>query len=222
MNERDEIRMILAHRLGYDLQAGKSFHLGEAMPLGADWEKRAAIRQATLTGDVGVPLLQAVVSGILAGILAGIAIDLQAGVIAGLVIAALAWAFLVIDHNRQLWGVERLFSGDHPGDGEGDPPGRRVVTVEMIDDNKRRWRFGDLPIDERTAAAVAKSHLVDGVSFSRAALCGANACSQDQYRQFAQWLVGAGLAIQTANNARELTAAGRSLFRALIDEPKKT
>jgi len=226
--ERDEIRDLLAHRLGVDAGGFRrrdlwTFAQGDAVPMDASWERRGPARPAAVVSDVVVPGLQASVTALVAGVLARL-LGASWGTVAVVLVGAfgISWALLLVDHRRLLWALEtltRLDIIDRSGD-VGEPEQRRV-TVEVVDRNQNgRGRIGyyNLSVDDQTLADVARAVLTLGVPFSRPGLTGAGVISHDQYRALAQEFVEAGLAVDVPPNKRILTAAGRSLLRQLLDD----
>ena len=214
MSQRDQMRAELARRLDYQSHPGVAFGSGDAMPIDGDWERRQSTRAAGVVSDVITPLLQAGVSGAFAAGLAHVASDEAPLLPVGLVVAAGVWAYLLTDHVRQLWQIERWLGRDLNSDNVvGPPEPERVVRVEVKSQNRMRWV--DLPIGDKQLAEVARAVLVLRKPFSRRGL--AEELSQDQYRQLAGVMVGAGLLVETANNKRELSAAGRQLLRQMLE-----
>jgi len=222
-HRRAAIRALLSGQ-GYQEQQAQPMAMGAtiagSLPAGATWERREPSRTAEMSGDVLVPLAQsgvtAVVGGVVGLLVAG---PVAAGVAGGLAFGA-SWLLLLADHRRALWMVEKISGVDLDNDGQvGDPGQAKRVRVEVVENNGRQARilYVDLPDsvnDIDTLTDVARALLVDGANLSRDGL--SSVLSQPQYNALAPALVDAGLAVRLRGNRRELSAAGRAMFRELL------
>lgn len=196
--------------------------LGDAlpMPLDASYEKRAAGRTPTIYGDVLVPLAQAAICGLTGAIVGGLLFRswTAAGVGAALAFVG-AWVLLLASTRQLLYAVEkleRLTGTDLNRDGHVGAPEPRTVRVEIVEPSKAggRIQYLNLPTPEPKLRDVARAVLATGAPFSRRGLSGV--LSQDEYSKLSQAMVSAGLAVDLPGNRRELTAAGRSVLKELL------
>ena len=220
-HRRAAIRALLQ---GYTQTQGQTLAMGSviarSLPAGASWERREPTRTAEIAGDVAVPLAQSGVTAIVGG-LVGL---LVAGPVAGAVSTGLAfgvsWLVLLVDHRKALWSVEKITGVDLDGDGHaGDPNAHEPqrVRVEIVENNGRQARiqYLDLPLDLDKLTDVAHALLEEGASLSRRSL--SDVITQTEYNNLGPALVNAGLARDLPGNRRELTGAGRSMLRELIN-----
>jgi hypothetical protein len=137
-------------------------------------------------------------------------------VVAGLSFGA-SWLWLLVDHRRALWSVERIVGVDLDGDGATGEPAQRV-RVEVVENNGRQARiqYLDLPLSLDKLTDVAQAILEGGASLSRRAL--SDVLTQTEYNNLGPALVESGLARDLPGNRRELTGAGRSMLRELLED----
>jgi hypothetical protein len=105
---------------------------------GATYTRREPARAANLESDVGVPALQALISGGFAGLAGGTVAGvagwdaLLIGAATGALCASVVWATLVSDHSKLLWRIEEIIGADLNRDsavGEPAPAGEQLVLV---------------------------------------------------------------------------------------------
>jgi len=224
-HRRAAIRALLSGQ-GYTETQGQTMAMGAAiarnLPAGATWERKEPSRTAEMSGDVAVPLCQSAVTALVGGV-GGLLVGgpVAAGVVAGLSFGA-SWLWLLADHRRALWSIEKITGVDLDGDGHKGKPGNTApaqhVVVDLVENTGRqaRIRYLDLPLTLDKLADVAQAILEDGASLSRRAL--SDVLTQTEYNTLGPALVDAGLARDLPGNRRELTGAGRSMFRELLTD----
>ena len=189
-------------------------------------ERRTPARQAgSIEGDLVVPLAQALVSGILAGLLAGAIADilgasrpLMVGGLTGGIILAAIWALGLADRRALLWTVETVTRMDLDHDGAVGPPVQPpVTTVEVVDRERKRIQYLDLPLDDRQLEQLARRVLRPGGAFTRQAAAGI--MTNDVYQVVIDRLLGGGLLHTRGDGVTtgvELTASGRAWLRHYV------
>jgi hypothetical protein len=196
----------------------------------SDIETSAPARAADIKADLLVPLGQAVVTGALVGGL-GImaAVKVRPGIdafavwviVAGLVATAV-WVYLLIESRRLLWTIERVTGRDIDGDGEKGKPALPPIQVEVTSGQKQVYL--ELPGKPEALAALARGVLA-GRPMAEDSWSGrAGPFSRSEFRQIRDTLIERGLATWRNPDAKaqgcELTAAGRAVFRRLVDLAK--
>lgn len=192
-----------------------------------DWTTaryEAPARTPTLSGDVGVPALQAVISGTLAGVLGGVAIlatrapvNGWAAVAVGVVVAAGTWAWLLRDHRALLRNVETYTRRDSA---PVQPAQASTVRLEVQQEHAnggRRWLFDDLPVDRERVLAWARA-VIGGRSLAQSAWTGSGGpFSRSEYDALLAAMLRAGVVRWVNPRAHaqgvELTPMGRSTLR---------
>lgn len=202
--------------------------VGQVIQSGATYERREPSRMGNVQSDLVLPVGQSGVTAVV-GLLAGAvgAYLLNTSLVGGVALAllgaaaafSLTWLVLLSDHRRLLWIVETITGEDVDHDGiVGEPP---VVKVELRERHAGgdRWAFLELPISEEKLADVARAVLVARQNFSRPELCSRNRIlSQTEYHELALAMEDAGLIVKLPNNRRELSGAGRAMFRGLLPD----
>ena len=190
--------------------------LGDAIPAGANWERRSAARPGDLRGDLVLPLGQALITGLAGGLIGGILGGWAWAAVAAVAAFGLAWLVLLAQTRQGLSTVEWV-TGQDPAEDHIINPGApaRSVRVELAEQHGggHVLRFLDLPVTEAKLGDVARAVLSDGASFSRDGL--AKVLTQGEYRRLAAAMVKAGLLVDLPGNRRELSAAGRALLRQI-------
>jgi len=197
----------------------KTYGLGAAMPAGASWERRQPSRTAELAGDVLVPAMQAIITGLVGAVVGGLVGGSPgAGLTSGAVVFGLAWLVLLLDHRNALWVIERVTGADLDGDqvvGKPEAPPPTTVRVELRERHNggQRLRWIDLPVGDDKLAAVAEA-IQDGASFSRRGL--SEVLTQGDYDKLSGAMLGAGL-LHDVGNKRILSGSGRAMLRQITE-----
>jgi len=191
--------------------------LGDAIPAGANWERRSAARPGDLRGDLVLPLGQSLVTGLVGGLVGGILGGWTWAAVAAVAAFGLAWLVLLAQTRQGLSTVEWV-TGQDPAEDHIINPGApaRSVRIELAEQRPGggRLRFLDLPITEARLSDVARAVLEGGANFSRPGLAGV--LSQNEYHKLAKAMLAAGLLVDVGGNRRELSAAGRALLRRVL------
>ncbi len=188
-------------------------------------------RTPTLSGDVGVPAAQALISGALAGVLAGVGIagsgvELSgwAAVAVGVVVASGTWAWLLRDHRRLLRTSETFTRRD---DAPVQPTPAQASTLRLEvkqerADGSMRWLLDELPVDRARVLAWARS-VIGGRSLAQGGWTGSGGpFSRSEYDALLAAMLKAGV-VRWANprahaQGVELTPMGRATLRKLTEE----
>lgn len=201
----------------------------------SEYIKETPARDPTPSGDVAVPFLQALISGIVVNVL-GLAVLLATGgewrfaFVAGAAVAAVAWFSLLSDNRRLLRVTERIIGIDglgeprSAGDGYiGEPAGSAEIGVRLrVDEDEATTKYGHLPIDVEALRVVARG-VLDGQSFAVSTWTGrGKPLSRAQFEELRGWLFKQGYARweNPDNHAQGVafTAKGLALWRALVEE----
>lgn len=203
------------------------------LPDGAEIEQQVPQRPATVHSDVGVPCLQAVITG---GVIASLvtlvlwelveAPILKTWGILTLAVTSMTWLVLLGETRKLLWGVERLTGLDLDGDGARGNPAKRTIRVELQTSpgSTQYIRSDQLEIDDdrliHFAAGVIRGRSLaegewgkDKATFPR----GIN-----EYRAFRIKLTEAGLIRQVnphnTSSPYQLSPSGRAVFARLAED----
>lgn len=212
--------------------AGQWATQGQPLPPGAELSRQEPARSASVAADVGVPLLQAAVTGgLVAGLLTfaaarlgyrGDLLTLWGGV--ALAISSVAWVALLGQHRRLLWAVEKLTGRDLDRDGQAGNPAKRRLEVHVKEGGHTAIVGADwLGMDDDrlvrfAAALVAGRGLAEGVwAKDRGTFPG----GINDFRRVRGKLLEAGLIAwvngQNPNLGYTLTRAGRAAFGSLAE-----
>jgi hypothetical protein len=196
---------------------------GDALPAGASWERREATRTPTLSGDVAVPLAQALVCGVAGGIVGGLLGDLRSGAVVGALAFVVAWGALIADTRSLLRTVEKITRKDLDGDSYvGEPPVVRAEIVEKdASGNVKAIRWLDLPGDEETIRQFARA-VIAGRSLAESQWTGSGKpFSRDEYREMRDSFIEKGMArwrnLHAPAQGWELTKKGEAVMRQLAN-----
>lgn len=178
------------------------------------------------SAGVGVPLLQALVTGFSLACAVGVFCWLfkvpfwwkyAVGTLAG--VQALAWLFLLAKWLRLVEPVERFLNKDLNGDGTiGEP---EVIRIELKHDEKH-LQFIDLPYPERLPEFARA--VLNGVQLSESAWTGSNALfSKREFYTLRDALMKNGV-IRWRNEGApaqgfEITPSGKAVVRYLANPP---
>ena len=198
----------------------------EAAPF-TEATKRSPARNASLGADVGVPLAQAIITAIIAALLGLLLMALfawpwYAPLVIGLIVLALTWLFLLLDHRSLLWSVETIIGLDIDGDGQtGQPKALPAPTIRAEVKQGPRWQFADLPGPHPALRKFAIRLLADRVTFSErgAAACGYSVAWEalrDEFirQEWAQWRRP-----NAPKQGVQLTPAGLALLQSIAETP---
>ena len=199
--------------------------VGDQAVVGREYERRRPARNADLQGDVLVPLLQSLLTGLAAGVVVAagwmLAIGGTNAVVIGAMAAALAWGiawvWLIRDHHNLLWEIERISGVDLDRDGEIGEPWLRIEVAG----EGNRLAYLDLPAEPEQLIALARG-ILNGVPLAESSWCGrGRPFSKAQFRVLRDELIARGLATWVNPRSRaqgvELTAAGRALMRRIVN-----
>lgn len=221
------------HRIPTNAYQGQRANFGSGLPSSFSLaEYLQPARPAAVDSDVHVPLLQAAVSGFAIGLLSiwpgwYFAWDwLTPMGLAGVTFAG-TWLFLLSDHRRALWNIERISGRDIDGDGRIGPdpepvaPPPQIHRVEVTEQRPGQFhrQYFDLPagIDYDKMKAIATAINLPGGSFSRPYLCATKGLlTQTEYNQLRQRFLAAGMVI-TSSNKTELTGSGRAMVKSYLE-----
>jgi hypothetical protein len=181
-------------------------------------DKRAYL---TIRPGVGVPLLQALFSGVLLGILAwsmaryfGADDPRVIGLLVGAIAAVLGWFGALVWWRRGL-GIEPISPLEKK---------ETMVRLELASDKGRRLQFAELPVELGTLIRFAKG-VVGGTSLTEAAWCGNGEIfsSRSEFVNLRDELIRRNLAAwnNPACPARgwALTRSGLAAFEYLVGSP---
>ena len=216
---------------GWERRAVSTYNaVGEAVALGANYERRRPVREASLESDVAVPGLQALLSGLAAAVITGGVASWAAwpkpwtlALVAGGAGVALSWLALLRDSRNLLWEVETLLGADLDRDGSvGAPvkiaePEARTVRVEVKSHGGKRIRFVDVPLSDGELTRLARATLRDGKTFSRRALTGV--LEAEHYGELSAAMLKGGLLRYRGAGRKsglELTGAGGAFLRQYL------
>lgn len=168
-----------------------NYALGASVAPGTSYMRQEPVAPATLEGNVAVPLLQSVISGVFAGVAAGgIAAIMEQpqsaiiGLITTSVTSGLVWSVVMRWHNSLLWKVEEVTGVDVDRDGEIGQP--RQTPVDRFDKrhndgSPKRWKLDWLPIAPEETQRLAVAVVVDGIRFVRDELVKKKAIALNDY-----------------------------------------
>lgn len=218
-----EITMEQLMRQGGEFIRYRAYDFGEGSPLpaGVEWERVEPARAPEVSGDVVVPLLQALITGVVA-FLVGIGLCLALGwairiaLGAGVAITALAWMWLLMDHRRLLRRIKRIVNVDLDRNGYVGEPGERI-RLEVSDPEERSISFLDLPLGEERLRSMARLALAGrlGVRDMRSVM------TDTEWARARDELLRAGL-VRWRNPREpklglELTGAGRAVMKRILE-----
>ena len=197
----------------------RRFGLGDTFPLeGEYFERRQPARTGEITGDLVLPMAQAIVSGVAAAAITMILADWRAALVVGVMATGAVWALLLMETRKSLWTVETKIGKDLDHDGYiGKPEPAPVVRVDLVDDkpSRGRFRFLELPLSEAQLVGVARA-LENGKPFSREGM--RRIITQTEYRRLCDVMAKGGLLARLPGNRTVLTGSGRAMFRKVLQE----
>lgn len=171
-------------------------------------------QEITISQAVGIPLLQALITGGFTGAVA-IAIlvilhmgqALEYGLLVGFVVAWLSWLSYT---NRFLSGLKDF-----------DRPIRNytqteTVRVNLLQTDNQSGLFLDIPLSPEKLAAVSRSIINSGSSFSFADLVSTRLLTRAEYESLRSYFLKRGLLFWSGGSHHmgcELTGAGRAILR---------
>lgn len=201
-----------------------------APPTDIPGETRAPAREPTIPGDVGVPLLQAAITALLiAALLTALLANLTPhwpailGLTFGTVLL-LGWLWLLVDHRRLLWGVEKTTHHDLDGDQViGPPPQDQTLVVDVREGNTRHLIRADVlqMSDDRLikfALAVQRGRPMVETAWAKDTTIFPNGINS--FKLVRQQLTEAGMLTRLSNASNATwtwTPAGRALIRRLVE-----
>lgn len=133
---------------------------------------------------------------------------------AGLLALLAVWIFLLADHRRALWVVEKVTGFDFDGDGYTGEPTKVQVEFTRKGAGEKGMDFVDLPVSFDELHQIAQLTLVHGVTFSRNGL--SPVLSQPRYNELAKIMEQRGLLIMLPNNRRVLTEKGAIALEKIL------
>jgi len=207
------------------------FHSGAGMavPRATVEEFLTPAREATVSADVVVPFLQSMVTGLMATLVAGalvvgLRLQWQYSLLAGGLALCMTWLYLLADHRKSLWSVERyeqdIAQPAAPTSAERDRPQNVKVKLE-VNESTGRIRYGHLPIDLERLSAMARS-INNGRPFSVSAWSGrGKLLSRSEFEALRDWLLESGYARWRDDNNRnlgvEFTRQGAAFWRGVAE-----
>lgn len=226
---RPGVRLAPGERIGgWQQQERRRHYVGDAAPVDtpfSEFHRETPARPPAVGGDVAVPALQAIISGV-AIFLVGLAIlwpDWQIAAAGGGIVGALAWFLLLSDSRRLLRVVEDVTGVDLDQDGHiGEPePPALGVKLRIDEEEGRVTKYAHLPIDAQRLGQLARG-LLGSESFAVASWTGrGKPFSRAEFETLRDWLFRNGYAGWEDPNNRQLgvkfTAKGDALLRALAD-----
>lgn len=205
------------------------------LPPDASVEQQFPQRPATIHSDVGVPFLQALITGsVISALVALILYELmdapvfKTWAILTLAITSIAWLILLGQTRSLLYGIERVTGLDLNGDGKRGNPAKRTLEVQLETGASTLFIGSDwLEIDDEcllhfAVAVMGGRGLAEAVwGRDRAAFPrGIN-----EYKAFRARLAKAGLIRQVnpnlPNSAYVLSPSGRAVFGRLVAEAQE-
>jgi hypothetical protein len=196
-----------------------------AWPDHGQLERKRPTRAPTVGGDVGVPFLQACVTGGLLGVV--LAIGARAwgyagnvamlALVIGIVIAALAWLALLGQHRALLWTIETWASIDIDQDGHKGKPEERVI---ILDGGKLKAEaVREAAALDRASFVSDFARFVKGLAIKGTALrAWQSTIGRDKYQEYRDLLLAHGLARWKNDDPRqgwELVATPESILARL-------
>jgi len=207
------------------------FHSGAGMavPRATVEEYLTPARAATISADVVVPFLQALLTGLMAtavagGVVLGLRWQWQIAPLAGGLALCMTWLYLLADHRKSLWSHERyerdLEQPAPAAPAERDRPKEVKVKLE-VEESTGRIRYGHLPIDVDRLSAMARA-LNNGRSFSVSVWSGrGKLLSRSEFETLRDWLLESDYARWRDDNNRnlgiEFTRRGVAFWRGLAE-----
>jgi hypothetical protein len=171
-------------------------------------------RAASVGADFVVPVLQAVFSGVVALALVRVVASWRVAGVVALVVLAVVWALLLVDHRRLLWAVESLTGVDLDGDERAGQPASRL-TLEVKQGNGKRFDYIPLDVSEETFLTWARA-VLGGHTLAVASWVGrGRPFSRGQYDAMMSSLEAAGI-VRQDSGGRVLSPAGRAALRACV------
>lgn len=205
------------------------------LPPDAQIEQQIPQRPATVHSDVGVPFLQALITGSVTSALVALVLFelmdapvLKTWLILTLATTSATWLILLGETRKLLWGIERLTGLDLNGDGRRGNPAKRTLEVQLKTGASTLFIDSDwLEIDDDcllhfSVAVMGGRGLAEAVwGRDRAAFPkGIN-----EYKAFRARLAKAGLIRQMnpnlPNSAYVLSPCGRAVFGRLAAEARE-
>lgn len=197
------------------------------------WEQPA--RQPDPRGDVVVPVLQSVISGLMGGAMVTVAasllavraswswwVPLAAGGCAAVGVMGAAWSWLLADHRRLLRRVETVTRRDPDAERERDPVGIRLeVRQERGGRHAPGYLFADLPVSVELFRTWSQA-VTNGRGLSESDWTGGGRpFSRAEYSELMDALARARV-VKWVNprahaQGRELTKMGREALAAFLD-----
>lgn len=200
-----------------DWERMQNFAFGTSVAPGTSYMRQEPISSATLEGNVAVPFLQSVISGVFAGIAAGgIAAIVEQpksaiiGLITTSVTSGLVWAIALQWHNRLLWTIEEITGADIDQDGAVGPP--RQTPIDEVDERydngtPKLVKLDWLPIAPEETQKLAIAVVVSGVRFVRDDLVRAEAIKFNDYGKVMKVLLNRNY-LRKSGNGVVVTYAG--------------
>ena len=217
---------------GFQTRTMQSFNLGSAAPnLEQVHERITPTRGATIEGDVRVPLAQAAITAV--AVTVPIALLTASGhgsawipISAFGVTLTASWLWLLADHRSLLRTIERITQRDLDHDGRiAEQPIIKRVSFNAVEQTAAgrylRSRRIDIPRgDEKAIVEMARGISADEPFTQRR---WAHLYNRDEFNTLRDTLIQHGYIVWRDNNNHnsgvDLLAPGRSLFRALAEQP---
>lgn len=200
----------------------------EAIPAGSEYVRKRPVRDASLEGDVTVPGLQSLFTGVTGGVAIGalaaifhVPRPFPIGLAGGAGVLAVCWLVLLKEHRSLLWEVEKILNTDldHDGrvgrsepvavDAELEPATTRVEVTERKRGGNVSMRFVDVPASDSELTGIARAVLVRKENFSRRGLAGI--LSQGKYAETYEKMLDGGL-LRPDGRGAELSPSGRAFL----------
>jgi len=217
---------------GFQTRTMQTMHFGSAAPNSEQVHERVTpTRGATIEGDVRVPLAQAMITAVAVAV--PIALLTASGhgsawipISAFGVTLTASWLWLLADHRSLLRTIERITQRDLDHDGRiAEQPIVKRVSFNAIELSPAgrylRSRRINIPRgDEKAIAEVARGISADEPFTQRR---WAHIYNRDEFNELRDTLIQHGYIVWRDNNNHnsgvDLLAPGRSLFRALAEQP---
>ena len=202
---------------------------GTAVPRATVEEFLTPARSATVSADVVVPFLQALVTGLMTTLVAVVPVyflrlPFQVTLLAGGIALCMTWLYLLADHRKSLWSHERYERDIEQPVAPSliDQARPKEVKVKLaVNESTGRMRFGHLPIDHERLCSMARA-LKNGRSFSVSAWSGrGKLLSRSEFETLRDWLLDSNYAQWRDDHNRnlgvEFTSRGEAFWRALAE-----
>lgn len=205
----------------------QNYTAGTSIAPGTTYVRQEPVGSATLEGNVTVPFLQSLISGVFVGIGAGACAmvadspkSVGIGLVAAGVTSGLTWLVSVRQHNSLLWRMEEFIGADIDQDGEIGKP--RQTPIDEVDErypngSPKVWRLDWLPITPEETQKLAVAVLVQGVRFTRRELTDAKVIKFDDYSKVKEVLQGRGMLCKNGTGV-SLTRGGYQWFSKQLPE----